>query len=126
MKKPILNEEVLRMRKMMGLSEDYDIDSHYEDSIMGDLPGETKEPEDDDDDLIEFEIPNWALSALINGDDSGLDDSESQAIDDFQAHVIESHGVGHWSVNNEYSEFARDEVTGLRANCVNAEWVVIS
>ena len=73
-----------------------------------------------------YSIAECFLSALINGDDSGLDESESQALDDFQAHVIESHGVGHWSVNDEYVEFARDEVTGLRANCINAEWVVIS
>ena len=101
MKKPILNEEVLRMRKMMGLSEDYDIDSHYEDSIMGDLPGETKEPEDDDDDLIEFEIPNWALSALINGDESGLTDEDQEKLNAFVDDVVSKYGNAHFMMGDE-------------------------
>lgn len=101
MKKPILNEEIIKMRKMMGLKEDYDIDSHYEDSIMGDLPGETQEPEDDDDDLVEFEIPNWALSALINGDESGLTDEDQEKLNAFVDDVVSKYGNAHFMMGDE-------------------------
>ena len=75
---------------------------------------------------FQYAIADTFLCALINGDTTGLDDSDEQYLDDFQAHVIESHGVGHWSVISDYAEFARDEVTGLHANCLTVEWVVIS
>lgn len=75
---------------------------------------------------FQYSIADTFACALINGDATGLDDNDEQALDEFQAHVIESHGVGHWSVVDDCAEFARDEVTGLHANCLSAEWVVNS
>jgi len=53
-----------------------------------------------------YQIPVWALSALINGDYSGLSDAEEEALDDF------------WS--NMYDEFKYhdEKPTGLVFNPV--------
>lgn len=86
----------------MGLNEDYDIDSQYEDGIMGDLPGETQEPEDEyDDELIEFDIPNWAISALINGDESGLTDEEQEKLNAFVDDVASKYGNANFMLPDE-------------------------
>jgi len=98
--KKTLNEEITKMRKILGLKEDYDINSDYEDSVMGDLPGETQEPEYDDE-LIEFDIPNWALSPLINGDESGLSDEEQEKLDAFVQDVVSKYGNANFMLANE-------------------------
>ena len=100
MKKNNLTEEIVKMRKIMGLKENYDIDSYYEDSVMGDLPGETQEPEYDDE-LIEFDIPNWAISPLINGDESGLNDEEQERLDAFVQDVMSKYGNANFMLADE-------------------------
>ena len=109
------------MRKMMGLTENYDIDSHYEDSVMGDVPGETVEPEEDYDDLIEFDIPDWAVSALINGDYSGLSDEEESELNAFVDRVVEKYGNAHFMVDDyEKSHLGfltRNDINSLGGDC---------
>jgi len=46
----------------------------------------------DEDDLLEFSIPTWALSSLINGDDSGLEDDDIKKLNDFVDGVVKEHG----------------------------------
>ena len=43
-------------------------------------------------DLIDYTIPSWAISSLINGDDSGLNDEEIEKINNFTAKVVANHG----------------------------------
>jgi len=44
------------------------------------------------DDLIPYEIPEWAMSSLINGDDSGLEDEDIQKINSFVNRVSSEFG----------------------------------
>jgi hypothetical protein len=44
------------------------------------------------DDLLEFTIPDWALSSLINGDDSGLEEEDIEKIDKFVNRIVEKYG----------------------------------
>jgi hypothetical protein len=67
---------------------------------MGDLPGETQEPEYDDE-LIEFDIPNWAISPLINGDESGLNDEEQERLDAFVQDVMSKYGNANFMLADE-------------------------
>lgn len=53
-----------------------------------DLP----EKVDENEDLIEFDIPEWALSALINGDKSGLEDEDITKLNNFINQVVATYG----------------------------------
>ena len=44
------------------------------------------------DDLIDFDIPEWALPALINRDESGLSDEDQQKLNVFVNNVIKEYG----------------------------------
>ena len=44
------------------------------------------------DDLLEFTIPDWAISSLINGDDSGLEEEDIEKIDKFVNRIVEKYG----------------------------------
>lgn len=44
------------------------------------------------DDLVEFDIPSWAISALINGDYSGLDDEDEEKLNNFTQRVKKQFG----------------------------------
>ena len=46
-------------------------------------------------DLITFTAPSSWASALINGDASGLDEAETQAIDACLADLLAEHGSAH-------------------------------
>jgi len=48
--------------------------------------------EDAKDNLIDFAIPNWAISAIVNGDTSGLPDEDIQMIDAFENRLVELYG----------------------------------
>lgn len=41
-----------------------------------------------------YTIPAWALPALINGDYSGLSDSEEQAVQEFESGFLEDSRLG--------------------------------
>lgn len=55
------------------------------------------------------------LPALINGDYTGMEDHEDQALDAFLERVA---CKGHWSYADEGENFTRCEVSGLYADCV--------
>lgn len=75
----------------------------------------------------EYVLPTYALPALVNGDTSGLEDCEIQAIEDFEQSVIKRHGVGHWSQkSNADHYFAHyNDIDGSLGNdCEDWQYVV--
>lgn len=65
---------------------------------------------------------HWAC-ALVNNDWSGLADDECAQLQDFIASLP---GPGHWDFSDEESHFARDDVSGLFADCIDAIYLVRS
>ena len=49
---------------------------------------------------------HWAC-ALINGDESGLDDCEQEALDSFVAYMVEKHGACHCVDVGEHCGFVK-------------------
>jgi hypothetical protein len=70
----------------------------------------------------EFAIGQHFLSALINGDYSGLNDKECAQLDDWVAEV-QPKGSGHWSTTEITDEFARCDVTGLHGEVEQVHYV---
>ena len=56
--------------------------------------------ENPNNDLVEYEIPSWAISALINGDYSGLEDDEITKLNDFIQEVTNAHGNAHFMIDD--------------------------
>lgn len=52
------------------------------------------------DDLLEFDIPEWAVSALINGDYSGLSDEDEQKLNSFTQNVVQKFGNAHFMLGD--------------------------
>lgn len=67
-------------------------------------------------DSYEYHIGAHFLSALINGDTTGLDDAEERALNAWVADpCIIGAGNGHWStIDDSSDEFGLCEITGLR------------
>jgi hypothetical protein len=57
--------------------------------------------ETDEDDLLKFTIPNWALTSLINGDDSGLEDEDIEKIDKFVKETVDEYGNANFMLPDE-------------------------
>jgi len=72
----------------------------------------------------EYQIGSHFIAALINGDTSGLDDAEAEALDGFERDTIANHGAGHWSIDNLVSNFVVCEITGLLSECITAKYLV--
>ncbi len=53
---------------------------------------ETNEVNNPNDELLEFTIPSWAISTLINGDNSGNSDEDDQKINAFVQDTVEEYG----------------------------------
>jgi hypothetical protein len=56
------------------------------------------------DDLIDYDIPEWALSSLINGDDSGLEDEDIEKINKFNQKVISQYGNANFMMGDMEGE----------------------
>jgi hypothetical protein len=70
-------------------------------------------------DTTEYEIGAHFLSALINGDYSGLSDEEARALDQFEANNGPGPLGGHWAdIEDSCEEFGRCDVTGERGQTV--------
>lgn len=72
---------------------------------------------------IVYTIGAWALPYLVNGDASGLDDEENEALDDWLSRATDAFTDDdgqRWVYANEdvdtdsRNEFGYDEITGLR------------
>ena len=71
-------------------------------------------------DYYEFTISETFLSAIFNGDESGLDDWESRVLGQF-LECLPSEAVGGvWEIADDEFEahFERCEITHLHSNCV--------
>lgn len=62
----------------------------------------------------QYRISSHYLPALINGDESGMSDEESEMLNAFYASLP---GYGHWDCEDD-SSFAECEVSGLYADTV--------
>ena len=52
------------------------------------------------DNLIDYVVPEWAMSALINGDYSGLSDEDEEALTQFVNYVEKQHGNANFMVGD--------------------------
>jgi len=62
----------------------------------------------------EYTIGSHFLSALINGDTSGLSDAEEKELDEWLESL--GHSDGHWATTDDHDEFGRCDVTDLRSS----------
>jgi len=74
-------------------------------------------------DYIEFNIAGCYLSGLINGDVSGLNDEDIKLLDEFEGNLQHP---GYWYVISEESNFSRDEVSYLMADCYECRYYIQS
>ena len=72
--------------------------------------------------IYNFTLADHWISAIINGDYSGLEDNEVKTLDAFLADLPKHyhykapmHGI--WDVIGDEGHFARDEISHLHANC---------
>jgi hypothetical protein len=56
------------------------------------------------DDLLEFTIPTWAITSLINADDSGLEDEDIEKVNDFVDRVVEKYGNANFMLGDKSEE----------------------
>jgi hypothetical protein len=69
-------------------------------------------------DHYEYTIADHWASAIINADYMGLDDEEEAQLTQWM-NDNEQRG-SHWDIEDYDGGFARDEISGLYANCVKA------
>lgn len=69
-------------------------------------------------DTYSFAICSAYASAIVNGDYSGLTNKECKALNCFLEDVQMECGFGTWDIAHSETEFSRDEVSGLMADCV--------
>jgi len=75
----------------------------------------------------EYNICGAYLSAIINGDYSGLVDNEEAELNEFLDDVAIQHEIllpGHWSVDSEEPNFSMDDVSGLMDDCYECTYNV--
>lgn len=72
-------------------------------------------------DRFDYKVADHFLSAIINADDSGLNDEEARQLQEFQANAYnaaraDGFTVGHWDADTDQSEdWGRCAITGLHA-----------
>lgn len=74
-------------------------------------------------DTCNFTIGDYFLSALINGDASGLREHEAAALAEFERSTVERFGAGHWATTEETNEFGRCEITDLMGRVELVQYV---
>ena len=77
--------------------------------------------------LIEYTVADHFLSAIINGDDSGLDDDDKAQLEAFYEKESTGCESGHWDTDSEEeASFSQCDICGLYANCVTLYWVEVT
>lgn len=77
-------------------------------------------------DITEYTICQHFLPALINGDESGLEQEDVDALAAWMAREEFDLRVGHFDTDSdEESSFALCDVTGLRGDTVTLRWVAM-
>jgi len=71
-------------------------------------------------DYFEFTISEHLVSALINGDYSGLNSAESKELDSFVSQYSDYKNAT-WDVVSDEGNFIDCDVTGLFSNCHNVK-----
>ena len=68
-------------------------------------------------------IPGWALCALVNGDDSGLEQADIQLIDEWEKDLGKYTGGGYYTLNiiDEEPSFVAFPEFGLACDCYTCE-----
>lgn len=78
--------------------------------------------------IIECLVPEFAVCYLINGDSSGLEESDIAAIDNWYIHEFGGI-VGHWHMPEDYPSFCwRHDLSSygiLACDCVMMEFVIM-
>lgn len=72
-------------------------------------------------DWYEYTIAGHYLPALINGDESGLEERECKMLQTFTDNLPEQAKAGHWAYDNDDNgeDFTTCDVCGLYAGCYN-------
>lgn len=77
----------------------------------------------------ELAVPDYALSYLVNGDSSGIDDDDKKTIDEwYQQFIDEAQAVsGHiiFDASSEDSYFTWDPEFGLACECCNCTILIV-
>lgn len=72
----------------------------------------------------EFTVPEWAISALVNGDYTGLSNKEEKMLDQFLRDLPGRQG--HWSMDDDEAYFSRtNDVDGMSGNVLDVTYVVM-
>jgi len=72
-------------------------------------------------DWYDYTIAGHYLPALINGDESGLEERECKMLQTFIDNLPEQAKAGHWAYDSDENgeDFTTCEVCGLYAGCFN-------
>ena len=77
-----------------------------------------------DENITVYQVGEHFLSAIINGDYSGLSDTDEGALDNWIGAETEGMKNHHWACVPEHgSEFSDCDVTGLKSTCVELHLV---
>lgn len=72
-------------------------------------------------DLVEFDVPEWSLSFLVNGDGSGLSDEDNEKLLAWVSNVVEQYGNANFSPagedDYELGFRHRNDIDNLGSNC---------
>lgn len=81
-----------------------------------------KDIKENKDDLISFNIPEWAASYLINGDASGLEDDDHKKVERFESKVAKKFGNAHFMLGDDEDMDLgfcyRNDIDNLGSNCM--------
>ena len=81
-----------------------------------------KNHEDNDNEIISFSIPDWAVPTLINGDSSGLSDEDEEKINSFVDEIESKFGNANFMLSDDdESELGfcyRNDIDNLGSNCM--------
>jgi hypothetical protein len=63
--------------------------------------GTTIESDDLNDDLLYFDIPTWAVTSLVNSDDSGLEDEDIEKLNEFVDKTVSKYGNANFMIGSD-------------------------
>lgn len=72
-------------------------------------------------DLVDFKVPDWAMSFLINGDSSGLEDIEIEKLNNFTEMVVKKYGNAFFMQSDDEKDnlgfCPSNDIDNLGSNC---------
>ena len=71
---------------------------------------------------IQYNVATHFVSALINGDTSGFNQDDIDALDRFEQ---QERPRGHWAYSDDAPAFRRCDICHLLADTVLLEWVIM-